>query len=250
MFTFASFRRRHKKQQQQQQKDWLSILYSALRYSFQFPPARETYFTHPRHKSMNGPKTVSSGGDPILQQIQSPSVPFKCNSMQIQTNESISGGCCFQRGSRKSWTFLRATTERQPQGIKISSPIISMSAGTLCRIIADPIYESLFDNCIDLPLDSLRNLWPESSWGDEMGAEGQRKTRTTLLALFICCCLLTSCTWKFIASFRINICCLNLFYEFRPSRPFPLHRPVVSVQSNYFTGTIPKTFVNNCFIAN
>lgn len=173
----------------QQKKDWYSLF--CLRYSFQFPPARETYFTHLRHKSMNGPKTVSSGGDPILQQIQSPSVPFKCNSMQIQMNESISGGCCFQRGSRKSWTFLRATTERQPQGIKISSPIISMSAGTLCRIIADPIYESLFDNCIDLPLDSLRSLWPESSWGMKWRRKGNgRQGQPFSHCLFVVACWL------------------------------------------------------------
>lgn len=159
-----------------------------LRYSFQFPPARETYFTHPRHKSMNGPKTVSSGGDPILQQIQSLSVPFKCNSMQIQMNESISGGCCFQRGSRKRFY---APQQRQPQGIKISSPIISMSAGTLCRIIADPIYESLFDNCIDLPLDSLRSLWPESSWGMKWRRKGNgRQGQPFSHCLFVVACWL------------------------------------------------------------
>lgn len=249
MFTFASFRRRHKKQQQQQQKDWLSILYSVCGTVSNFlrPEKRTSYI--PAINQWTVQRLSPRVATPFCNKSRVPLFPLNVIPCKFKRMNRSVVDAAF-KGVPGNRERFYAPQQRQPQGIKISSPIISMSAGTLCRIIADPIYESLFDNCIDLPLDSLRNLWPESSWGDEMGAEGQRKTRTTLLALFICCCLLTSCTWKFIASFRINICCLNLFYEFRPSRPFPLHPPVVSVQSHYFTGTIPKTFVNNCFIAN
>lgn len=153
--------------------------------------------------------------------------------MQIRVNESIRGAFKRVPGNRE---YFYAT--QKPQGIKICSSIISMSAVTLCRIIADPIYESLFDNCIDLPLNSLRSLWPCSSWWVDW--------KRTLFALFICCCWLTSCTWKFIASFRISVVQISSSFILLILMLLSL----VSVESNYFTGTIPKTFVNNCFIAN